>query len=118
MHPTEIHLHEARRVLEIHWDDGERSLFSLTYLRGWCPCAKCQGHFQGVTTFHRVPGVRLLGVEPVGNYAMRPQWSDGHKTGMLSWSYLRSIEAGPPAEGPSNQELLETEDPEHGGRAE
>lgn len=104
--PTDVHLREREGVLEIDWTDGHRSRFSLRYLRGWCPCAVCQGHLHGVTTFVDQPAPRLLGAEPVGTYAMRLQWSDGHRTGIYAFRYLRAIEHAPPAEGPSNEQLL------------
>lgn len=106
MYPTDITLFEEERALEITWESGEKTRFSLTYLRGWCPCAGCQGHFQGVVNFHRRAKIKLLGLDPVGNYAMQPHWSDGHDSGMYSWSYLRHIATTPPAEGPTNEELL------------
>lgn len=106
MFPVELHLRAAESALEITWDDGTNSRFSLQYLRGWCPCAKCQGHFSGTYRFIDVPGVKLINVEPVGSYAIRPVWSDGHSTGMYAFPYLRSLADGPPAEGPTNASFL------------
>ena len=104
--PENVHLKQREGVLEIDWDDGRHSRFSLRYLRGWCPCALCQGHLHGVTKFVDHPAPRLLGAEPVGTYAMRLQWADGHQTGIYAFRYLRAIEDKPPAEGPTNGELL------------
>ena len=106
MSPTTIHLHEAERVLEITWDDGRVSRYSLTFLRGWCPCAVCQGHLGGVTNFIEKEDPMIVNIEPVGGYAMRPIWNDGHRTGIFSFDYLLSLEKGPPAPGPRNEDLL------------
>lgn len=104
--PTNVHLKQREGVLEIEWDDGHHSRYALRYLRGWCPCAVCQGHIHGVTNFIDQPAPRLLGAEPVGTYAMRLQWADGHQTGIYAFRYLRAIEDNPPAEGPANADLL------------
>jgi DUF971 family protein len=104
MQPVEIHLSEADATLAIRWDDGAATTYHLRYLRGWCPCAKCQGHFSGTYRFIDSPGVRLLDVEPVGAYAIRPVWSDGHSSGMYAFPYLRALADGPPAEGPTDAE--------------
>lgn len=104
--PTEVHLREREGVLDIRWDDDVETRFALRYLRGWCPCAVCQGHLHGVTTFVDRPALRLHGVEAVGAYAMRLLWADGHKTGIYAFSYLRRIAEEPPAEGPTNAEVL------------
>ena len=72
---VEMDLREATSELHMVWSDGHRSRFALTYLRGWCPCARCQGHFTEKKVFIPSPGVRLLDVQPVGNYAFQPSWS-------------------------------------------
>lgn len=104
--PTEIRLEEAAARLTIAWDDGATSVFSLKYLRGWCPCAHCQGHFQTVYRFQDVARPVLKDVEPVGAYAIRPVWLDGHNAGIYAYDYLRRIEHEAPGEGPSNASLL------------
>lgn len=105
MHPVQVHLHEAARRLQIDWSDGVTTHYALTYLRGWCPCAKCQGHFSGTYRFVDVPGVRLLDVDAVGSYAIQPSWSDGHSSGIYAFTYLRQIALAPPADGPTNAEI-------------
>jgi DUF971 family protein len=79
---------EAKEVLVAEWRDGHRSRFPLAYLRGWCPCAACQGH---EPTHHFVEGgvATLAGLEAVGNHAVTLRWSDGHATGIFSWAFLR-----------------------------
>lgn len=103
---VEMDLREATSELHMVWSDGHRSRFALTYLRGWCPCARCQGHFTEKKVFIPSPNVRLLDVQPVGNYAFQPSWSDGHTTGIYAFDYLREIDAAPPSEGPTNAECL------------
>ena len=89
--PTEVRLLEKERRLQLTWNDGHYSDFSLEYVRGWCPCAVCQGHFTGEWRFIESEGISLLNVEPVGNYGMRLIWSDGHDTGIYQFDYLRQI---------------------------
>lgn len=104
--PTQFHLHEAERTLDVSWSDGHTFTFALEYLRGWCPCAKCQGHFSGGKTFIRDVSTKLVDLEPVGAYAVRPLWGDGHQSGMYAFEYLLELEQGPPDQGPSNDEFM------------
>ena len=106
--PTEFHLREAESLLEVVWSDGHRHAFALRYLRGWCPCAKCQGHFATIKTFANNVSTRLVDIEPVGAYAMKPSWADGHNSGIYAFDYLLELEKGPPGDGPTNAECLET----------
>lgn len=89
----------------MQWTDGLQTDFSLKYLRGWCPCASCQGHFTVTKTFITADAT-LVNVEPVGNYGMKLQWLDGHATGIYSFQYLREIYGTPPGEGVPNREML------------
>jgi DUF971 family protein len=77
---------------EIDWGDGHKSVYPHDILRGYCPCAGCQGH-SGTIRFLECTGVQLEieDFEVVGNYALRIQWFDGHGTGLYSYKYLRSI---------------------------
>jgi len=90
--PTEIKLHQASRVLEIAF--GERLAFRLPYefLRVYSPSAEVRGHGPGQEVLQ--VGKREVGikeVEPVGHYAIRPTFSDGHDTGIYSWEYLYDL---------------------------
>ncbi len=112
--PTEVHLREAEGRLNITWSDGSTSEYSLAYLRGWCPCAGCQGHFQNEMTFVTDASTTLTNVEPIGGYAMRPVWADGHKSGIFSFQYLRELAVAPPPrrhEGVPDWGLLPTGTP-------
>ncbi len=87
--PREIRVHRAERRLEIDFDDGSSFSLPAELLRVESPSAEVQGHSpsQKVT----VPGKRNVGIvalEPVGNYAVRIRFDDGHDTGIYSWSYL------------------------------
>ncbi len=105
-HPVQIHLRQAERTLEILWSDDATTIYALEYLRGWCPCAHCQGHFSKEMRFHEVPGVELQNVDPVGSYAVRPRWSDGHDSGIYAFDYLRQIADEAPGQGPTNQSFI------------
>ena len=63
-------------------------------IRGWCPCAACQGH-EGTRNFVPVTEAQLVGVEGVGRYAVRLIWADGHETGMYPYDYLRELAEAP-----------------------
>ena len=90
--PTALTLHQKSRVLDIAFDDG--SAFSLPFelLRVYSPSAEVRGHGQGQEVLQL--GKREVGItelEPVGNYAVQPTFSDGHNTGLYSWSYLYKL---------------------------
>lgn len=94
--PT-TYLTEARRLperaaLRLTWSDGHSAELAYRYLRGWCPCAGCQGH-GGATIRHQPPAgpVAAEAIEPVGNYAISIRWSDGHATGIYRYDFLRQI---------------------------
>ena len=87
--PLEIRVKQAEQRLEIDFDDGQTFTYPAELLRVESPSAEVQGHTpsQKVT----VPGKRRVGIvrlEPVGNYAVRIVFDDGHSTGIYSWSYL------------------------------
>jgi DUF971 family protein len=104
--PVEFHLVSADAVLEVEWSNGDRNRFSLKYLRGWCPCAGCQGHFTGFKRFIDQASHDLVNIEPVGTYAVRMSWADGHSSGIYAFSYLLELAAAPPDVGPSNDDCL------------
>jgi ATP-binding protein involved in chromosome partitioning len=88
--PAEITQLEGERRLRIAWTDGHVSEYPLTYLRGWCPCAECQGH-GGTRRFIETRDAGLSSWEPVGRYAVSFRWQDGHATGIYSHAYLREL---------------------------
>jgi DUF971 family protein len=90
--PVELRLKQAEKLLEISFDDGVRFRLAAEYLRVESPSAEVQGHGPGQKTL--VPGrahVGIIGLEAVGNYAVRIIFDDLHDTGIYSWSYLHQL---------------------------
>lgn len=90
--PTGIVLHQASRVLEVSFDDGQTFQLPCEYLRVESPSAEVQGH--GPSQKVTVAGKRKVGIhgiEPVGNYAVCLRFSDGHDTGLFSWDVLHRL---------------------------
>jgi DUF971 family protein len=90
--PTEIRLDRATRVLHVSFDDGTEYALPAEYLRVESPSAEVQGHNPGQK--QTVAGRRLvgiIGIEPVGHYAVRLVFDDLHDTGIFSWDYLREL---------------------------
>ena len=90
--PTEIKLHQTSRVLDIAFEDGARFALPCEYLRVFSPSAEVRGHGPG-------PGVLVTGketvnitaIEPIGNYAVKLVFDDGHSTGLYSWDVLHDL---------------------------
>lgn len=90
--PTEIKLHQASRVLELSFADGTSFRMPYEYLRAYSPSAEVRGHGPGQETLQvGKREVTIAEVEPVGHYAIRPTFSDGHGTGIYSWEYLHDL---------------------------
>jgi DUF971 family protein len=90
--PTELKLHQASRVLEIAFADGRSFKLPYEYLRVYSPSAEVRGHGPGQETLQAGKrNVTINDVEPVGHYAVRPVFSDGHDTGIYSWDYLYDL---------------------------
>ena len=90
--PTDITLHQKSRVLEVAFDDGARFELPCEYLRVYSPSAEVRGHGPGQEVLQvgkRDVGIRE--VEPVGMYAVKLVFTDGHDTGIYSWDYLREL---------------------------
>jgi DUF971 family protein len=89
---TGITLHQKSRVLEIEFSDGRKFRLPYEYLRVYSPSAEVRGHGPGQEVLQvgkRTIEIRAL--EPVGSYAVQPQFSDGHNTGIYSWEYLYEL---------------------------
>lgn len=81
-------------VLGIEWSDGHKAVYPVRYLRQHCPCAACTDEWTGALRLKPddIPMlIRLEDVEAVGRYALRFKWSDGHDTGIYSYTFLRRI---------------------------
>jgi DUF971 family protein len=90
--PTDIVLHQQSRILEIAFDDGNRYRLPCEFLRVYSPSAEVRGHGPGQEVLQvgkRDVGIRAI--EPVGAYAVKLVFTDGHDTGLYSWSYLHEL---------------------------
>ena len=90
--PSELRLHQKSRVLEVAFDNGERYELTFEFLRVFTPSADARGHAPGQETLQvgkmNIDSVRS---EPVGHYAIRPIFSDGHESGIYSWDMLYNL---------------------------
>jgi DUF971 family protein len=90
--PTEIRLKKEPRLLEVSFDDGSIFEYTFEYLRVHSPSAEVRGHGPGQETLqHGKENVLILNIEPVGHYAVRLVFDDGHDTGLYSWEYLYEL---------------------------
>ena len=97
--PEHIAISRSKGV-QIDWRDAHHSDYALAYLRDNCPCAGCTGahgtppqktDFASNPLQMYKPVLKMASVEPVGNYAIRIAWNDGHNSGIYSFDYLREI---------------------------
>ena len=92
--PTEVTVHQQSRALEIAFDDGARFRIPFELMRVYSPSAEVQGHGPGQEVLQTGKrDVEIVGVEPVGHYAIQPTFSDGHSSGIFSWEYLYHLGA-------------------------
>lgn len=93
-HPTEIEFIDDEKVLSITFSDDEEIDYDTRILRGYCPCAMCQGHGSRPLAWNEPKGdaaITVSDISQVGNYAMCIAWEDGHNHGIYSWEFLRNI---------------------------
>jgi DUF971 family protein len=96
--PEHIAISKSKGI-KIDWKDGHHSEYGITYLRDKCPCASCTGAHgtpprqpESDNPFQMFkPALKMLSVEPVGAYAIRINWSDGHSSGIYSYDHFRNI---------------------------
>jgi len=92
--PTQLVL-SSNRELVIDWDDGERRVYAIDALRRSCPCATCQAQRSDPSSPSPLPpvepGLTIRHMDPVGNYAYRILFSDGHDTGIFTLDLLREL---------------------------
>jgi DUF971 family protein len=87
--PQAITVHSQSKVLEVSFSDGAEFRIPFELMRVYSPSAEVQGHGPGQEVLQTGKrDVDLTGLEPVGNYAVQPSFSDGHSTGIFSWDYL------------------------------
>jgi len=90
--PSEIRLNPARDTLTVAFDNGQRFELAAEYLRVESPSAEVRGHGGGPKAIVKnKQDVKISGLEPVGNYAVRIGFDDGHDSGLYSWAYLYKL---------------------------
>ena len=87
---SELRSPRGADTTEIDWSDGHRGVYPHAVLRGFCPCATCQGH-EGPIKYRAGGSLEIGDIEEVGNYALRFVWGDGHGTGLYSFRFLRVL---------------------------
>lgn len=93
-HPVEIEYQSASNALHMVFSDDHVSVYPTAYLRGYCPCAHCQGHSGGPPEFQPLNSpaqIEVVDVHQVGSYALNITWADGHDSGIYSWQLLRQM---------------------------
>ena len=92
--PTELKLNAAKDALSVTFDNGEQYQLAAEYLRVESPSAEVRGHGTAPKTIVKgKQDVKISGLEPVGNYAVRIGFDDGHDSGLYSWAYLYKLGA-------------------------
>ncbi|MET0520075.1 MAG: DUF971 domain-containing protein [Burkholderiaceae bacterium] len=92
--PTEITVHQQSRVLEVAFSDGARFRIPFELMRVYSPSAEVMGHGPGQETLQTGKReVLITALAPVGHYAIQPQFSDGHESGLFSWDHLYRLGA-------------------------
>jgi DUF971 family protein len=87
--PTELTVHGQSRTLEIAFSDGAAFNLPFELMRVYSPSAEVQGHGPGQEVLQTGKReVTVIELEPIGNYAVKPVFSDGHESGIFSWDYL------------------------------
>jgi DUF971 family protein len=90
--PTELTVHQKSRLLDIAFDDGAAFSIPFELLRVYSPSAEVKGHGPGQEVLQvGKREVGIAGVEPVGNYGIKPLFDDGHATGIFTWEYLYKL---------------------------
>ncbi|MEO0496690.1 MAG: DUF971 domain-containing protein [Pseudomonadota bacterium] len=90
--PSGLSVAKDRRTLTIDWNGSTHSALTAEQLRVWSPSAEVQGHGPGQAVLQTgKSAVTIDGIEPVGRYAVRINFDDGHNTGIYSWSFLRQL---------------------------
>jgi DUF971 family protein len=90
--PIEIKLHQQSRLMELRFADGTHFSLPYEYLRVFSPSAEVRGHGPGQEVLQTGKrNIEISGIEAVGNYAVKPSFSDGHESGIYSWDLLYDL---------------------------
>lgn len=100
-----VNVENESSTVHIRWADGHDSAIPIRRLRGYCPCAECQGH-GGEIRWVDNQATGIFGAEPVGRYALNFQFSDGHATGIFRWETLRRLDPAEEARWGTPEEFL------------
>lgn len=92
MIPTNVIVHETSKVLELAYENGKNYRLPFEFLRVYSPSAEVRGHGPGQEVLQTGKReVTIVNLEPVGHYALKPTFSDGHDSGLYSWEYLHDL---------------------------
>lgn len=90
--PQSLIIHSQSGTLEVAFSDDDVYQLPFEYLRVYSPSAEVRGHAPGEEVLQTGKrSVKIKGIEPVGNYGMKPAFSDGHVSGIYTWDYLREL---------------------------
>ena len=90
--PTEIRLRKTSRLLVVSFNDGSEFSLPFEYLRVYSPSAEVKGHGPGQETLQTgKENISIVSIDPVGHYAVRLVFDDGHDSGLYSWTYLHEL---------------------------
>ena len=90
--PLDVQVHNETQLVDVKWADGHTSSYSISRLRGYCPCAACRGHTGGGLPFLDNHVSAILDVLLVGRYAVNFKFADAHSTGLFRWDLLRRLD--------------------------
>jgi DUF971 family protein len=90
--PRDIKVQNETSEVIVTWADGHRSVIPMKRLRGYCPCAVCQGHDGGKLRHIDNNVVAIFDAQPVGRYAIHFKFADAHDTGIFRWDMLRKLD--------------------------
>jgi DUF971 family protein len=90
--PENLVVHQKSKVLELTYADDKQYLLPFEFLRVHSPSAEVRGHGPGQEVLQTGKRqVSILSLEPVGNYALKPTFTDGHDSGLFTWEYLNEL---------------------------
>jgi DUF971 family protein len=90
--PLDVKVENERASVVVKWGDGHTSVYPISRLRGYCPCALCQGHDVGGLKYIDNKVTAIFDVELVGRYAINFKFADAHNTGIYRWDMLRRLD--------------------------
>lgn len=92
-HVTKVHYHSVSKNLDVYFDDDSKTIFSCEFLRVHSPSAEVQGHGSGpMKLVLNKQAVGIKNIMPVGHYALRLDFDDGHNSGLFSWRYFEKLQ--------------------------